>query len=1145
MTQLKTTLLCGSAALTFVTAAAAQTFDTVISDGRTSSVSTSTTGNTQITSGGSITLSNGTALTIDSNANVENAGNISVGTANGATAIFVTGDRTFSLTQSGDISLTDSKVAGSNEVAPDFSDDRYGFRLAAGSYTGNVSFSSDVLIDIDGDNSFAMRYEGDLDGNLTSAADIQLRGAGSTAIQVEGDVSGNFDFTASSAVEVRGANSNGIVVSGDVGGRMRLGGTVIISGFEDSTPDGVNDDTQRQLDTGNAVEITGDVAGGVLIDGALPAEFDFVVQNDNDPNNDGNVPGSNAQITVQGNGVGLLIDGATIGRLDTSDVEVDTDALVEGGTLAYGNFGLVNRGVISADGIYDGVSTTAARFQNTTIADGIRNDGAIDAVADAIRPTGTSAGVGANAVGLALGSGFDSPLLLNRGRISAIGSKTGATATALSVESGAQIMRILNSGTIEARLVSDTGDAIAVSDASGTVTEFVNKGVVSATIGDDNDNDAGTTIDAGSPTGRGIAIDFSANTSGVTITNTVEEATFTSAQNRRAFGRVIGDVITGSGDDTYQADAGSTEGNLSLGAGNDFVGLSNGSDLTGDIDFGTGANALTVNNADAVGNLVFAGTSSNSIDLTNGARFEGHISTNGTSNVSVNAVGSEFLLRTRTVSSGGVESFENSTISVGNLSVTSRTATVDGVETTIPGTLGFTVAPDTSGDLAVSRINASGSVSLADGTEIRTLFTKAFTETAFSEVIISTDTLSANIDALTLNADGTTPFLFEQSLSRNADNDIILSLERKSSEDLGLTPAFAGALDPLVSALTNDDSLGSLLFNATTQEEFLSTFKEFMPGPIDAPLAYARAQNNSVTTIVSQRVESVSRDEALPRTAWLQQQGFFINRGADENSNGYDGSGFVLAAGADTPLGPIDIVGGTVHFSSARYDEQVGDDFPFNRLTYGIDLYAAEKIGSLMVDGRVGYALSSSESERNIDLEGERRSLTGEWDGSQITANARARYEQPVLENYKVTPFASVDFVSLSEDGYTEEGNDVVALTVEDRDAESLRANAGLSLSREFKLRPSAYETGIPGTLTPQLSFGWGQELLTDDIEATYRFGPDGDAFTLLATPEDGAAFVGADINYQNQYAKVQVGVSGQFSETTDVLALRASVGLK
>ncbi|MEM6648824.1 MAG: autotransporter outer membrane beta-barrel domain-containing protein [Pseudomonadota bacterium] len=990
----------------------------------TTPVLTSAEGDVTITDGGSITLDSGTALTIDSDNDVVHQGFITVGTNDDANGVLVTGTRNLDYGQTGDITLQYEDVFNSDiEDTPfDFANDRFGFRLAADSFEGDITFTEGADIIVDGDSSFGISIEGDVTGAFYSQADIIMRGADTVGLN-----------------------------------------------------------------------ITGDVTGGVVIDGLLPAEFSAEDE-----------ATSSSQILTAGGGTGLRLDGGAgtpviIGLADTSAISGDTDddGIEE---RSYGSFGLINRAFIQTDGVYGGVSAVGGQLANATISSGIRNDGTMDAIAD-----------NASARGLILGSGLSTPQLYNEGRLSASSSGDAGTAIGLSLDAGADVPTLINEGRIEATLVSDVNDSVALLDASGSITSLTNSGNISATLRDDTDND-------GDVAGAAIAIDMAANMAGVEIYNTVSESFDAEEDERSDFGIVAGHVLTGGGDDIYRADAGSTTGNLTLGAGNDMVILSQGADLTGDIDFGADDNSLSLNNAFVTGDLIF-GMGSHAMSLTNGGQYLGNITNAGT--LDINVTGADILFGAST------------DLSINNLSIS------DG------GSIAFSLQADDAGETIIdfTQLNAV-TASLADGTQVNTRFEGAFVQKEFTGTVLTSGNLDFDVDALLLNTEGTNPFLFEQSLSvENGGQDLVLNLRRKEANEVGIGDGRQAAYDPIIDALTSDDALGAVLFNSTTQDEFLETFNQIFPGPLEAPIAYARAQNNMVTSIINQRTEIITRENGQPRTAWLQQELYYLNRDEDENSNGFSGGGFVVAAGADTPLGPLDVIGVSGHLASARYDEKSGEDFPFNRLTYGADLYVAEKLGAIAFDGRVGYALANSESERNIVFGTERREALGEWDGTQLSANARLRYQGQAL-GLTIEPYLSTDYLSLTEDEYTETGDDLLALTVEEREAESLRLNAGFSIGKTYALRVSNYDTGIPGTLTPRLTAGWSEELITDDLEATYRFA-DSDPFTVTATPEGNAAILGADLDYENQYAKIHFGGSAQLGETTEVFMLRLGIGLK
>ena len=1149
MARFKHSLLGGAAAFSLVTAVSAQDAEEITSD-LTAPVLTSDRGSVTFTDEASITLddtasADGVALTIDSDATVDQGGSIVLGAVNGATGILLTGDVTFDFTMDGDIDLTDDGNDDLDddalEVPFDYSDDRYGFRMAAGSYTGAINFDSNSTIDVEGDSSYGIRLEGALDGSFTTAGDLNMIGQDNRGISVEDQITGDFVMDEGSSIFLVGQNSDALYIEGDVDGAVVMGGAITVTAFQDSVPD--SEDTgdttadeeaiaenafQAGLVSGDAITITSNVGAGVVLDGVLPGEFETEDTSDEAT--------SSSSITVRGSGYALNIDGgtagSTIGLADTSNVINDADVVEDGFVSDYGDYGVINRGTISAQGLYDGVDASGVRIANTTVAGGIRNDGSIDA----------GANQGASRA-LVIAEGGTTPTLVNTGRISATTFRTGADgdvndAIAISIEAGGSLTSINNINQIEAVNVADTGDAIGIMDASGTLTSVTNSGLISASVRDD----AVEGTDIGDPVGTGYAINLAANTTGVDIYNTAISRTSDTVSEtaRLTSGFVNGDVVTGTGDDIYRANAGGTAGNIWLDDGNDTIDLSQGAFLVGDVDFGTGDNTLNLDDAYLEGDLTL-GAGASTFTLANDARFVGSIS--AVDAVALDISGSEFLLAAET------------TFNVSSLDVRSQTITEDSVDTLKAGVLGFTVSQTTDATalataaadgtaipLVASQITSAGTMTLEDGTEIRTLFSEAFDAASLEQTIISAGTLNVDIDSLVLNQDGSSPFLFQQSIAQDGD-EIVLTLNRRTAAELGIGKGLAGSFDPVIAAISQDEELGAAVFNTTSQAEFLEAFNQIVAGPLDAPMAYARAQNNSVTSFISQRVDALRKDEALPRTAWLQEETYFVNRDMDNDSNGFDGGGFVVAFGVDSPVGPVDAVGASVHLASARYDEQLGEDFPFNRLTYGVDFYAAETIGQIDVDARVGYAMASSDSERNIDIEDERRSLTGEWDGTQISANGRVRYRQD-MGKYQVSPFVSIDYLSLSEDAYTEEGDDMLALTSYDREAESLRTNVGVAIGKSIELKPSAYDTGIPGTLTPRVTAAWSQELMTDAYEADYQF-DGGDRFTLTSDPEGSAAILAGDIDYQNQYAKIHVGVSGIFGETTEIYTLRAGIGLK
>ena len=137
-------------------------------------------------------------------------------------------------------------------------------------------------------------------------------------------------------------------------------------------------------------------------------------------------------------------------------------------------------------------------------------------------------------------------------------------------EEGETVGELINTGAISAVLIGREGTAVAIRDASGTVTRLSNTGVIS-TFGSTSDP-----LDAEDINFDLIAIDFSAATNSIEINQ---------SQNPDATNipLIIGDVLLGSGDDSFSSSAGQITGAIDFGGGNDTLALSGGTIFTGDI----------------------------------------------------------------------------------------------------------------------------------------------------------------------------------------------------------------------------------------------------------------------------------------------------------------------------------------------------------------------------------------------------------------------------------------------------------------------------------------------------------------------------------------------------------------------------------
>ncbi|MBA3999166.1 autotransporter domain-containing protein [Brevundimonas sp.] len=562
-------------------AAGAAHADTEISNTRTTPILTANANNgaadnVVIANGGTLRILTGVAATLnsDNDITIANGGLIQMEDADdGATAILAEGGNSGSIEVNGLISITEDYTAKDEDEDGDLDgpfaigSDRYGIRVVgAEALDGDILVGRQGAITVEGNNSYGIFNEAGLTGDLVMRGSVTMTGDGSYAIRSTGDVAG--DVWVGGAITARGENAVGVSLEGDIGGSLRIDGNITVTGFR-YTGRSANQEAVDALDEddlligGPAVRISGNVAGGVLLATTAPPADDDDDEDNPDRDGDG-VPDSEqttAAITSFGSAPAIEIGS------ETRDI---TLGLVGTGELAYG---FINRGGVTASGVYDGVEATGIQVgvaggNAVTIEGGFKNEGGVEARSRE-----------AAATAVRFGDGVTTPILRNSGTILG-GAVTDGDhdATAILVEAGASLPSLYNSGRLQSVLTGPIGDAVTIRDLSGTLTQIDNIGVIQATTVTTRDEN-GEVI----PTeGQRIAIDVSANTTGVTLTQLLLE---TDPENPPANGItspvISGDILLGSGADIVDIRDGFVFGNIDFGSGADSLLISGDAEVRG------------------------------------------------------------------------------------------------------------------------------------------------------------------------------------------------------------------------------------------------------------------------------------------------------------------------------------------------------------------------------------------------------------------------------------------------------------------------------------------------------------------------------------------------------------------------------------
>jgi uncharacterized protein with beta-barrel porin domain len=582
----------------------AEATDRTISTATTTPVTTAqpepptnvTPGNITVASAGSITVTaNQTAITVNSNNNVVNDGALRSNNAINTTGVLLTGGFTGNVTNNFLISLVEDFTPTDTDNDGNLDGDwasagvanRHGILLNSGpAFTGNISLTGDITVE--GNSSSGITLGALLNGDLTqgTASTISITGDNSYGVAITGGVGAgvNGDVLLRGDVQVRGENSSALLVDAPITGSLNINGNWRATGYFNSgafipTTTGLDPDDLQQ--SGPTIAVYGSVTGGIMIEGIgveddSDDDFDGVIDTGTsaDPNDD-----LTASISSLGSGPALLI-------------QADGSNVVLGATST--GFGLHVRGLVASSGVYNGFNATAIRIDGVgpstvQIADGIALDNSVRATA-----------FEGDAIALHIDSGANISEILTRKEVAgAVVSDLADTAYGIVIESGASAPSYSNTGVVRAQLFGEIGDAVAFVDRSNTVANITNTGTIFTQI-IPTDADVTDDIPPPTPTGDAIAIDVSASSINVTLTQMVESPVFNDDDgddddtNARPSILIEGDVLFGSGNDTLNLLAGDINGDVSFGTGFDTLLIDNDAELFGRITDSDGSLVIDV-----------------------------------------------------------------------------------------------------------------------------------------------------------------------------------------------------------------------------------------------------------------------------------------------------------------------------------------------------------------------------------------------------------------------------------------------------------------------------------------------------------------------------------------------------------------------
>ncbi len=986
---------------------------------------------------------------------------------------------------------SDNDILNEGEITVSGDDGAIGIELRGG-FSGDLLNDGDLIVvsadEDDEDAPLGANKTGILvsgpdafTGSITLGDDsfIRVEGTDSFGVRVATDFVG--DIANDGQIRVNGNGSKAIAVEGDLDGSVIIESSSIIARGEDALGVVIEGDVTGGYVHRGLVTTTSplegfvddpdteedndlpEAKGGVWIGGSLGTGFFTAGAFDDgdDENDDAELTG-NSTISAEVSRAAVLISPEVSNGANGNITlgVVDTDAL-DAASIDGDDYGFLNRGSIVATGLDE--------KQDTTAVDITGWGGFTTTVTNGVKNTGSirAATFDAEAIALRIGTDATADEIVNDGTLSASGNGVdGAVATALEIDAGASVTTLVNTGTIR---------------AESSITR--------------NEDSVATDVEA-----------YGVRDLAGSLTTIVNEGGLISAS---------ADFLPYADDDDddfndFEDREDGTAFALDLSASTSDITLTNSGSITGAVTFGSGNDTLSIiehaDNADLdedqdefiafVSGVVDMGAGLNTFSVDGDSVFSGGLRATG---------GSVDL----TVANGTIAIFPDEQFQIrnGTFGTDSTTAIL--------------LNQDNAGS---ARIEATGTVTIEDGAAFDIRLEEYLGDSADVVIIDAADLVVAG--SLEITDEETLFFLYNNELAVSEDDpsQLVLSLDVKDPDELGLNSNQTSAYGAVLETITEDDELGAALGNIGNGDDFLRGYQQLLPDSGLAQRAAALAMTDQNTQAIAARLDGLRRVSHTTRsTAWFQAYGNVYNQDTTDFDPGFSGETYGVAGGFDYSLLWADAIGINFAWGGSRIEEENSRDEELIIDSYQIGAYAGWSAGPvfLALQGHGGY--NKYRQIRKVEIDNFERETEGDWDGHQYGGSARVGADF-VFGGTRITPMAGLDYLSLTQNGFTESGGDGIDLMVEEREATSTRASAGIEIAHRFR--------NGDGAMIPRLRAGVVQELESDPLTTTASF-RDGNQFFDVVSNEisDTAITGGIGINYELPGVDLQLGYDALVEE--------------
>lgn len=235
--------------------------------------------------------------------------------------------------------------------------------------------------------------------------------------------------------------------------------------------------------------------------------------------------------------------------------------------------------------------------------------------------------------------------------------------------------------------------------------------------------------------------------------------------------------------------------------------------------------------------------------------------------------------------------------------------------------------------------------------------------------------------------------------------------------------------------------------------------------------------------------------------------GGFLNAGyqsgdkdATSREDAFDFDAWNLVGGVDYRFSDR-LVGGLA-FNYGKTDNQI-TSFPggdADTKTLGLSLYGSfYQSDAFYLDGHLNYSNNDYDTRRRVFILSNNpaiasidRNALGSTDGDQLSMGISAGYHIQ-RDALTITPYASLNYLDLDIDGYTESGAEGLDLQVDSQSLSSLQSAVGVQLAWAISTQS--------GVVVPQASLEWRHEFDYDSRAITARYAHDPFDLSTFSVP--------------------------------------------